>query len=425
MTLGLVTYRTLTAGLDPFLPLLLNSRVKKGKENPDRLQERRGYASRKRPAGKLVWMHGASIGESQVLTLLYEALKESAPDLHAVITTQTQTSAELIARKDLPDLVHQMAPVDTPFATERFLKHWQPDLAIVAEGDIWPNMLSKLDKKRIPRMLVNARMTEKSLQGWERYPMLAKKLLGGFEPILPANQRTMDGLRHLTGKRMKLAGNLKYAAPELAADEAELERLRAVIGSRPVFAALSTHPGEEEMVVEAFEEILKELPDALLIIAPRHPERAGDIMPVIGGYPFYHRFQESAPSEGDQIWLCDTLGELGLWMRLANVVFLGGGKPGSGILGHNPIEALKLERYVLSQPETDNFKAEFSDMTAADAAEFISDAQSLAAAALPWLKGERTFEPDTGKLASYLSGDKPLRLAKEAALKHLKIAAAS
>ncbi|HBH90556.1 MAG TPA: 3-deoxy-D-manno-octulosonic acid transferase, partial [Hyphomonadaceae bacterium] len=172
MTLGLVTYRTLTAGLDPFLPLILNSRVKRGKENPDRLQERRGYASRKRSAGTLVWMHGASIGESQVLTLLYEALKESAPDLHAVITTQTQTSAGLIARKNLPDLVHQMAPIDTPFATERFLKHWQPDLAIIAEGDIWPNMLSKLDKKRIPRMLVNARMTEKSLQGWERYPKL-------------------------------------------------------------------------------------------------------------------------------------------------------------------------------------------------------------------------------------------------------------
>ena len=425
MTLGLLAYRSLTAGLDPFLPLVLNKRVKQGKEDPSRLQERRGYASRKRPAGKLVWMHGASIGESQVLTLLFEALKESAPDLHAVITTQTQTSSELIARKALPDLIHQMAPVDTPFATERFLRHWKPDLAIVAEGDIWPNMLSKLDKKRIPRMLVNARMTEKSLQGWERYPMLAKKLLGGFDPILPANQRTMDGLHYLTGKRLKLAGNLKYAAPELPADEAELSRLKEIIAGRPVFAALSTHPGEEDMVLGAYEKILQDMPDALLIVAPRHPERGGELISLIGGFPFCHRFQDGTPSSDDQVWLCDTLGELGLWMRLANVVFMGGGQQGSGVLGHNPIEPLKLNRYVISEPETDNFKAEYADMVAAGAAEYVSNTEELAAAALPWLRGERRFEPDTGKLASYLSGDKPLRLAKEAALKHLKIAAAS
>ena len=213
MTLALFAYQGLTAFLDPALPLLLKRRVRSGKEDPSRIEERRGYASRKRPAGPLIWMHGASIGESQVLLLLFEALKAERPDLQGLITTQTRTSAELVARKALPDLIHQMAPVDTAFSTKRFLNHWRPDLAVFAEGDLWPNLISKLDQRRIPRLLINARMTQKSLEGWMKYKALATKIFSGFEAILTANQRTYDGLRVLAGRKVKYAGNIKYAAP--------------------------------------------------------------------------------------------------------------------------------------------------------------------------------------------------------------------
>ena len=193
--------------------MVLNKRVQSGKEDASRLDERRGYASRTRPAGPLIWMHGASIGESQVLLLLYEALKAERPDVHAVITTQTQTSADLIARRNLPDLIHQMAPLDTPFASKRFLAHWTPDMAVFAEGDIWPNLIGKLDKQRIPRVLINARMTEKSRDGWMRFPALARKIFGGFDQLLAANNSTYDWLRQFAGRQVRYSGNVKYAAP--------------------------------------------------------------------------------------------------------------------------------------------------------------------------------------------------------------------
>ncbi|MAI88907.1 glycosyltransferase N-terminal domain-containing protein [Ponticaulis sp.] len=420
MTLSLFAYRTFTSGLDPFLPFVLNKRVKSGKEDAARLQERRGYPSRKRPTGKLIWMHGASIGESQVLMLLFEALRKEQPDLNAIITTQTRTSTELIERRNLDGLIHQMAAIDTPFSTERFLKHWAPDVAIFAESDVWPNMVAKLDKKRIPRMLINARMTEKSFEGWERFPKLAKKVFGGFDPILAANMRTADGLKYLTGNRVKMPGNIKYAAPELPVDTAELSKLQVVLGKRPVFAALSTHPGEEDMALKAYNKILNVLPEAVLIVAPRHPERGGDLLMTLAEHPIYHRFQDGKPAPADAVWICDTLGELGLWIRLADVVFMGGGLPGSGVLGHNPIEPLKLEKFVLSLPEVDNFKTEYADMVEADAAAIVSNSTELAEAALPWLQHEAEYKPSPTKLVSYLAGEKPLVMARDAVLRALK-----
>ncbi|MAK60410.1 MAG: 3-deoxy-D-manno-octulosonic acid transferase [Ponticaulis sp.] len=419
MTLGLFAYKSLTGLIDPALPLLLKRRIRSGKEDADRIEERRGYASRKRPPGPLVWMHGASIGESQVLLLLFEALKAERPDLQGLITTQTQTSAELIARKALPDLVHQMAPADTVFSAKRFLDHWRPDLAVFAEGDLWPNLISKLDQRRIPRMLINARMTQKSLEGWMRFKAVAKKIFTGFDPILTANQRTYDGLRVLAGRKVKYAGNIKYAAPPLPADETDLHNFQEGIGDRPVLAALSTHPGEEEMVLKAWETARETHPDLLLILAPRHPERGDDIAKLLEGQSVYRRSIESLPTPQANIWLCDTLGELGLWIRLSSLVYLGGGQPGSGIFGHNPIEPLKLGKYVVSMPEVGNFQKEFDDLTAARGASFIHDETALARLVSDFLSGDNAPQPDRTRLNTYLSGDAPLLMARDAVLAKL------
>ena len=424
MTASLLAYRAITATLSPFVGLILNSRVKKGKEDAARLQERKGYASRKRPNGKLIWMHGASIGESQVLLLLFDALRKVEPGLQAVMTTQTMTSAELIARKSPDGLIHQVAPLDTPFAAERFLKHWHPDLAVFAEGDIWPNLITKLDKLKIPRLLINARMTEKSFQGWMRVPALATRLFGGFDHIIAANQKTADFLKRFSRKRVKMPGNVKYAAPPLAVDQPLLERLKPIIGTRPVLAAISTHPEEEALVHRAFANCAKSMDEKpLLIIAPRHPERGKEL---VAEPPFdrgvYLRSRDGEPVQDQDIWICDTLGEVGTWITLSDVVFLGGGLSGSEIYGHNPIEPLKLRKHVISFDDVDNFRTEFREMVEAGAADLIADNswRDLAKAILPYLKREDNFSADTDQLVDYLEADVALKACRDAVLDTLK-----
>ena len=416
MTFAYLAYQGVTGLASPFLPILLDKRVKAGKEDPGRLSERRGYASRKRPAGKLIWLHGASIGESQVLLLLFEALREADPDISAIITTQTLTSARMIAAKGLPGLVHQMAPVDTPFATERFLKHWQPDLAVFAEGDIWPNMIMKLDRKRIPRLLVNARMTDKSFDGWMRYKALARKIFAGFQTILAANIRTSDYLKQFSPKRVKFTGNIKYAAPPLPADEDELAKLKGVIGARPVLSALSTHEGEEALVLDAYDTLKKTLPELVLILAPRHPDRGDDLEALLSGRSVYRRSTDVGLKQDQDTWLCDTLGELGLWIRLGSVIYLGGGLEGSGVGGHNPLEPLKLDRFTFYSPEVNNFAQEFSIIHRARGADPVTSSGMLAELALPFLTGEKNFSPDESLLGDLLYGEAPLHAARDAVL---------
>lgn len=416
MTLAYLAYQGVTGLASPFLPLLLDKRVKQGKEDPDRLAERRGYASRKRTSGPFIWLHGASIGESQVLLLLFEALREANPNISAVITTQTLTSARMIESRGLPGLIHQMAPVDTPFATERFLKHWKPDIAVFAEGDIWPNMIMKLDRKRIPRLLVNARMTDRSFDGWMRYKALAKKIFSGFQSILAANLRTSDYLKQFSPKRVKFTGNIKYAAPPLPADDIQLERLRAIIGDRPVLSALSTHEGEEVLVLDAYDQLKAIMPDLMLILAPRHPERGDDVEALLSGRSVYRRSTDIGPKPEQDIWLCDTLGELGLWIRLGRAVYLGGGLEGSGVGGHNPLEPLKLERYTFYGPEVNNFQLEFDVIHRARAADPVTSSDMLAEYALPFLRGQSTFAPKTEMLGELMHGEAPLHAARDAVL---------
>ncbi len=420
MPLSLTAYRALTSLAAPFLPALLKARVNKGKENPERLQERSGYATRKRPDGPLIWMHGASIGESQALLLLHDALRAEDPSIQTLLTTQTTTSAELITRKAPEGLIHQVAPLDTPFATQRFLRHWSPDLAVFAEGEIWPNLLTGLDKRRIPRLLLNARITEKSFDGWLRVPALAKKLFGGFDTIQAANQQTADRLNQFTRQRVRMTGNIKHAAPPLAADPQLKSRFSGLAGPRTIVAAISTHPDEEEMIARATQSLSA---SPLLIIAPRHPERGPDIeqnLRADNAGPIYLRSRDGEPKGDEAVWICDTLGEVGLWIALSDVVFLGGGVQGAGIYGHNPIEALKLDRHVISFSEVDNFRQEFRDLVAADAASLVDTEAELVDALRSHLSEGTQPAPNRGRLAQYLKAETALHTARDAVLSALK-----
>ncbi|MCA6297152.1 MAG: 3-deoxy-D-manno-octulosonic acid transferase [Phenylobacterium sp.] len=352
MTLPLALYRLATGLVEPLAPGLLRRRAAAGREDPDRLGERLGRASRPRPAGPLVWLHGVSVGESLSLLALVEGLRARRPDLTLLITSGTRTSADLLARRLPEGVVHQYVPVDGPRAALRFLDHWRPDIGVFAESELWPNLLQSARRRGTRLALVSARITEGTARTWRRAPASARRLLGLFDLILPQDQASAARLAEL-GAACGRELNLKRAGSPLPFDPAELGRLRGLAGGRPVILAASTHPGEEALVAGAAQGL-----GALLILAPRHPDRGGEIAAALSAP---RRTLGQSPGPHDPIWIADTLGEMGLLFRLADVVVMGGSFPG-GIGGHNPLEPARLGVPVLTGPDIANSADVYDEM---------------------------------------------------------------
>lgn len=374
-------YRTATRLAVPVLPGLLARRARKGKEDPARRHERLGHPDRQRPAGALVWMHGASVGESLVLASLAEALLARRPDLNVLVTSGTTTSAGLLARRLPERAFHQYVPVDTPAAARRFAEHWRPDLAVFAESELWPNLIVETARLGTPMALVNARMNDRSIRSWRRRPDTARWLLGRFAWIGAADTRTRDGLEDITGYPVSLAGNLKLEAHPPAPDAAELLRTRDALGNRPVWLAASTHPGEEAITLDAHKRLLANHADALLILAPRHPERADAIARDIAdhGLTATRRSEDRLPDARCQVWLADTLGEMMLWYTLAPASLIAGSLvPDIG--GHNPVEASRAGTAVITGPHAASFDDLFEAYRRHGALLDAQDADSLAGA---------------------------------------------
>jgi len=376
--LAISLYRA-AAGLSaPLIRLFLLRRRAIGKEDPARLSERFGIASCPRPACPLVWVHAASVGESLSVLPLLERLIAERSALGILVTTGTVTSARLMADRLPPGATHQYAPIDRPQWTRRFLDHWRPDLALWVESEFWPNLLTELDRRAIPAVLVNARISPRSFDGWRRFPRLIRTLLGAFDLSLAQSTEDAARLDALGAENVRCSGNLKFAAPPPPANAAELERLRAAIGPRPVWLAASTHPGEEEIVLAAQRELAGRFPGLLSVIVPRHPTRGARI----AGLGRERGFAVALRSAGDpiepatEVYVADGMGELGLFYRLARVAFLGGSLIPHG--GQNLLEAAKLGCAVVHGPHMSNFRAVCAEMTAANATEEVADAASLA-----------------------------------------------
>ncbi len=384
MTLGLFLYRILTTLMTPFLGVFFRRRVRAGKEAEGRLDERLARRLSARPEGALIWLHAASVGESQLLLELVRRQAQSDPqNTSYLFTCQTKTAAALVstaleqddALKPL-NAFQQMAVFDSPGGAKRFLDHWVPTLAIFAEGEIWPNLILGLQARDIPAALINARMTENSIKGWMRWRKTARAVFGSFDVLVSADLQTKTGLEELSGKPVLNPGNLKSALPAPDVDVAELDALRGAIGDRPILLAASTHAGEEALALDAY---MKLPPNHFLIIAPRHPERGDEI----DGLLSCTRYAISRRSEGDpvnqdtHILLADTMGEMGLWYRLADAVYLGGGHaPGVG--GHNPLEALRLNKPVVTGPSLFNFSDVSKRLVPHDGFSIVEDAEALA-----------------------------------------------
>jgi len=362
VTPGLVLYRLATLGLAPFVPWILSRRARAGKENPGRLNERLARQLPKRPPGPLVWMHGASVGEAQILLGLAGKLAARDQGLSFLLTCQTMTAAHLIGGRLPPGGLQQMAPVDTPAAARRFLAHWRPDLAVLAEGEIWPNLLVGAASRGTPLALVNARMTRKSISSWARWPATSRRLFGSFDLILPADADTASSLEALSGKPVNAASNLKRGLAPPAVDGQAVEHMRGhFLAGRKCILAASTHPGEEEVFLQAARTAAL---DAALVIALRHPERAKDVAELLSreGLSFVRRSLNEQPTGSTRVLLADTIGEMGLWYRLADAVFLGGASV-EGIGGHNPIEPLQLGKRLVTGPYGFNFHDLFSELS--------------------------------------------------------------
>jgi 3-deoxy-D-manno-octulosonic-acid transferase len=371
-------YRGLSALAPPALRVLLKRRLARGKEDAARLGERRGEAARARPAGPLVWLHAASVGESLSSLPLIKRVLERLPTAHLLVTTGTVTSARIMGERLPPRAFHQFIPLDAAPWVARFLDHWQPSLALWIESELWPNLLLQTKRCGIPLVLVNARLSERSFKGWQRWPGAARNLVNAFAMVLAQTEAYAARFRALGTSRVSVPGNMKYASPPLAADEATLAQLRAQIGARPVWLAASIHPGEEIHVASAQRILRARVPGALGIVVPRHPEKGAAMQAVMAApdLRIARRAAGDALAPTTDIYIADTLGELGLFYRLAGAAFVGGSLIVHG--GQNPNEPAALGVPVLHGPHMFNFADVVEGFDRADAARLVEDPHGLA-----------------------------------------------
>ncbi len=348
-------YRSLTVLGAPFVNGYLRLRQLQGREDAERLSERFGHPSKPRPDGRVIWCHAASVGEAASLLLLIEKLREVYLNVSFVFTTGTVTAARMVEKR-LPDYaLHQYVPIDLVPCIKRFLDHWQPMMAIWTESELWPNTLMSVRKRSIPAILLNARISEKSFRNWYRVKGFARELLSTFSLCLAQTENDKSRFVALGAKPVKCIGNLKYASSPLPFDEAELESLRDQTAWRQVWLMASTHPGEEEMALVAHHALASVQPGALTIIAPRHAVRGDEVAALIEtmGLKYARRSKGEKITNETQVYLADTMGEMGLLYALSPVSVIGGSFAGTG--GHNPIEPAQAGSAVVFGPSMYNF----------------------------------------------------------------------
>jgi 3-deoxy-D-manno-octulosonic-acid transferase len=373
-------YRAATWPLAPLAIAYLKRRCKQGKEDALRLRERKGIPGAVRPQTPLMWIHAASVGEATAMLALIERLLEARPTLEILVTTGTVTSAHLLEGRLPARAQHQFVPADLPRWITRFLDHWRPDLALWVESELWPNLVLTTHARGIPMALVNARLSARSYAHWRRWPGLIKPMLGAFSLCLAQDEEQAGRLRRLGAREVSVVGDLKAAAAALPVDRRELKELAGRIGERPRWLAASTHAGEEEIALRAHHQVSVNHPGLLTIIVPRHPARGDALQEMLTapGLSVARRSHGEPITGQTDLYLADTMGELGLFYRLAGIAFVGGSLVAKG--GHNPFEAARLDCAVLQGPDTRNCARMASELATAGAAETVSDADSLARA---------------------------------------------
>ncbi|AQS84373.1 MAG: glycosyltransferase N-terminal domain-containing protein [Acetobacter aceti] len=385
-----ILWSILTSLLAPGLVVMLRVRVRRGKEISSRTRERLGFAAMRRPDGPLIWIHAASVGETLSVIPVIRIIMErpSAPAI--LVTTGTVTAAAILTR-ELPEAMqagrirHSFVPLDVPRWIRRFLHEWRPDGLVLTESELWPNMIGACNAAGLPVMLVNGRLSRSALTGWRKLPRMAGNMMSALSWIAARSPEDAARFRMLGASNVFCDGDLKTAAPPLAADATALDAARKAIGERPVWIAASTHPGEEKQILDAAKILRKAYPDLLTIIAPRHPERGAAIAEEVkAAFPSQDHTPRRSQGEWSDatapVWIVDTLGELGILFRLSRIVFMGNSLIAPDIPiaggGHNPLEPARLGCAILTGPAIDNFEEAFAAL--GDAVSIVHSAQELA-----------------------------------------------
>lgn len=370
-------YQFVTQFFSPFIDLYLYKRKRDGKEDPKRFRERLGYPSIPRPQGKILWIHAASVGESLSVLPLIKAISEHYSDMNILVTTGTVTSASMLESR-LPDKAfHQYVPIDRPFCVRRFLKYWRPAIALWVESELWPNLVVE-SSKYCQVILINGRLSQDSFNHWKKYRTLGEQIVSKFSLILAQTKEYAKRYETIGGKRVKYVGNLKYDSPALPSDSKKMGDIVSLIGERHVWVAASTHDGEEDILADTHLVLKETYPDILTIIVPRHPKRAESIKKAMATKDLSVALRSAGEelSSDIDIYLADTMGELGLFYRLTSIVFIGGSLVPHG--GQNPLEAARLDCAIVFGPHMDNFDELRKEMLASGAAIEVPSAEGLA-----------------------------------------------
>ncbi|MCE2563909.1 3-deoxy-D-manno-octulosonic acid transferase [Komagataeibacter sp. FNDCF1] len=390
--------------VSPLLRMNLRRRARHGKEIVACLPQRRGMPGQPRPPGPLIWLHASSVGENVAIVPVIGQLLATDPSLHVLVTTGTVTGAEVLLTRvaALPGharVIQQFAPLDVPRWVRRFVRFWHPDAAALVESELWPNLIAACRQQRIPLALVNGRMSDRSLAGWRRARCLLRRMLSAFGWVMARSMEDAERLRRGGASHIDLVADLKDAALPLPCDPAMLATLRHRLAGRPVWIAASTHPGEDATIMAAAGLIRQAVPDALALIIPRHPARGVEIASMAGA-AIPRRALDQWPDMDDGVWICDTLGETGLFYSLGAPVVLGNSLPGCAGGGHNPTEPARMGCPIASGPQTANFRQAYTRL--GHGARCVSTAHDIAAWIIPLLQ-----QPDTARAL----GDQARRLA--------------
>jgi 3-deoxy-D-manno-octulosonic-acid transferase len=374
LPMALRVYRRLSSVAAPFAPALIKRRVKQGKEDPERVGERRGMSADPRPNGPLVWIHGASVGEVLAAAALIEKLR--ALKIRILVTSGTVTSAAIVAKR-FPYIIHQYVPYDSPRYVTRFLDHWRPSLALFIESDLWPNLILSSAARRLPMVLINGRMSHRSFPRWRRVSGTISALLSQFEVCLAQSRVDAERFSALGSRNVVVTGNLKLDVPAPPADFTKLERIMSMTRGRPIIVAASTHPGEEQILIEAHQTLAGFFPSLLTVIVPRHANRGEAVASIVeaSGLHASLRSREELPTAATDIYVADTMGELGLFYRLSPVVFMGGSLVEHG--GQNPVEAIKLGASIVHGPHVFNFSDVYEALDRAGGASSVETREAL------------------------------------------------